>query len=162
MVAGDERDEIWFSHRLVKVIRPEMLYDSCAWRRRHRHRKAREKGNGVDRAEPLAGVLRDDFARFFGSRSDENESRAANQGIPQRLRLMNGPLLNDVEKDGGRISTKGVDATDAVSLAAYSRRPTDEERRVVRNSNRRRGASHRASSALRVMRSDPRELGFAR
>src|SRR5207253_875984 len=93
------------------------------------------KGSGVDHAQPMTGVSRDEFVRFFGSRPDENEGSMVNQGIPQLLRLMNGALLNDADKDGGRFSINGASpgaTTDAVYLAAYSRKPGDEERRVVK------------------------------
>jgi hypothetical protein len=132
VVAGNERDEKWFSHRMVKVMRPEMLYDSLSVALKPSAPKGGGKGNGIDRAQPLAGASREEFVRFFGSRPDENEGSTVNQGIPHLLRLMNGTLLNDLEKDGARLSANATDATDAVYLAAYSRRPTDEERRVVK------------------------------
>lgn len=130
VVAGNERDEKYFSHRLVKVMRPEMLYDSLSVALKPSAPKGGSKGGGVDHAQPMTGVSRDEFVRFFASRPDENEGSMVNQGIPQLLRLMNGALLHDAEKDGVRFSG---DATDAVYLAAFSRKPNDEERRLVKD-----------------------------
>jgi hypothetical protein len=132
VVAGNERDEKWFSHRLVKVMRPEMLYDSLSVAMKPSAPKGGSKGGGVDHAQPIAGVSREEFVRFFASRPDENEGSMVNQGIPQLLRLMNGALLNDADKDGNRFFATAEDVTDAVYLAAYSRKPTDEERRLVK------------------------------
>lgn len=127
VLAGNERDEKWFSHRLVKVMRPEMLYDSLSVAMK----PSIPKGGGVDHAQPIA-VSREEFVRFFASRPDENEGSMVNQGIPQLLRLMNGALLNDADKDGNRFFTNAEDVTDAVYLAAYSRKPADDERRLVK------------------------------
>ena len=134
-VAGNERDDKWLSHRLVKVMRPEVLYDSLSVALQPAGRKGGAKSLTVDRAQPLRGYPRDEFVRFFGSRPDENEGSFVNQGIPQLLRLMNGPLLNAVDAVGARLAKAGGGAdetVDALYLAAYARKPTDEERRVVK------------------------------
>ena len=135
-IAGNERDEKLFSHRLVKVMRPEMLYDSISAALQPPGRKGSKDGKGmtIERAQPLPGISREEFVRFFGSRPDENEGSIVNQGIPQFLRLMNGPLLNVAENFPARSSAKNPaasDPVDAIFLTAYSRKPTDGERRAV-------------------------------
>lgn len=132
LAPGNERDEKWFSHRLVKVMRPEMLYDSLSAVLQPPGRKGGAKSLSVERAQPLPGTPRDEFIRFFASRPDENEGSMVNQGIPQFLRLMNGPLLNAAQTTGLRFAKQDAgDTIDAVYLAAYSRKPIQEERRTV-------------------------------
>ena len=131
--AGSERDEKWLSHRLVKVMRPDVLYDSLSAVLQPPGRKVGSKSMGVERTQPLPGVSREEFVRFFGSRPDENQGSMVNQGIPQFLRLMNGPLLNATETAGLRFAKQGAgDPIDAAFLAAYSRRPRDDERAAVK------------------------------
>ncbi|MDQ3625263.1 MAG: DUF1553 domain-containing protein, partial [Verrucomicrobiota bacterium] len=133
-VAGSDRDEKWFSHRAVKVMRPEMLYDSLSVALQPPTRKSGSKPAAVvDRAQPLPGMSRDEFVRFFSSRPDENEGSMVNQGIPQFLSLMNGPLVKQAGA-GNRFLQKSAaagDMIDALYITAYARRPTGEERRLV-------------------------------
>ncbi len=133
VVAGNERDEKLLSHHLVKVMRPEVLYNSLSAALQQPGHKGPAGTPGFEKAQPLNGVPRDEFVRFFGSRPDENSGSMVNQGIPQFLRMMNSPLLNATEMTGARFAksdgkTEGM--TDAIYLAAYSRRPSDEERRL--------------------------------
>jgi hypothetical protein len=133
-VPGSERDDKWISHRLVKVMRPEVLYDSVSIAMQPPGRKGGAKSM-LERAQPIAGVARVEFVRFFGSRPDENEGSTVNQGIPQFLNLMNSPLLNATDLLNARLAKSGVNAggtIDAAYLAAYSRKPTDEERKTVK------------------------------
>jgi hypothetical protein len=134
-VVGNERDEKWLSHRRVTVMRPEELYDSVSTVLQPPARKGGAKSSGFERARMLPGLPREEFVRFFASRADENEGSLVNQGIPQFLRLMNGPLVNATEAVRDRFVSPGKKADesiDIVYLAAYARRPSDEERRLVK------------------------------
>lgn len=134
-VAGNERDELWLSHHAVRVMRPEVLYASLSTVLQPVGRKGGPtSAPGFEKAQPLPGVPRDEFLRFFTSRPDENDGSLVNQGIPQFLRLMNSPLLNATGQTGARfakmqIAPEGM--TDALYLAAYARKPSVEERRLA-------------------------------
>ena len=133
-VAGNERDETWFSHYRIKLMRPEELYDSVSAVLQPPGRKGGAKSGSIERAQVLPGVSRDEFIRYFASRADENSGSRVNLGVPQFLRLMNGPMLNAPEMVAARNSkSKGAPggAIETAYLAAYSRPPSDEERRVV-------------------------------
>jgi hypothetical protein len=133
-VAGNERDEKCFSHRRVTLMRPEELYDSVSVVLQPPGRKGGAKSTSFERAQLLPGLPREEFVRFFTSRADENEGSKVNQGIPQFLRLMNGPLLNAtgmVSRRFAKLSDGSNETLDTVYLAAYARRPTKEERRLV-------------------------------
>ena len=132
---GSERDDKWISHRLVKVMRPEVLYDSVSIAMQPPGRKGGGKSMGMERAQPISGVARGEFVKYFASRPDDNEGSTVNQGIPQFLNLMNSPLLNAADLLNARLAKSGASAggtIDAAYLAAYSRKPTDEERQTVK------------------------------
>jgi len=134
VAAGNERDEKLLSHHLVKVMRPEVLYSSISAVLQPVGRKGPPGAPSFERAQPLPGLPREEFVRFFGSRPDENAGSMVNQGIPQFLRLMNSQLLNATEMTGARYAKSGIKTegmTDALYLAAYSRRPGDDERRLA-------------------------------
>jgi len=134
VAAGNERDEKLFSHHLVKVMRPEVLYSSISAVLQPVGRKGPPGAPSFEKAQPLPGLPREEFVRFFGSRPDENAGSMVNQGIPQFLRLMNSQLLNATEMTGARYAKSGIKTegmTDALYLAAYSRRPADDERRLA-------------------------------
>jgi hypothetical protein len=150
-VAGNERDEKLYSHRLVKVMRPEVVYSSISIALQPPGRKGGGKGLATDRAQPLPGVSREEFVRFFASRPDENEGSMVNQGIPQFLRLMNSPLLNATETLGARFAKMNAspDGTiGALYLAAYTRRPADAERRAAQEFLAAPGEARDATSGL--------------
>jgi hypothetical protein len=133
-VPGNERDETWFGHYRVKLMRPEELYDSISAVLQPPGRKGGSKSAIFERAQALPGVPREEFIRYFASRADENSGSRVNLGVPQFLRLMNGPMLNATNFVTARTSkSKGGsgDPIEAAYLAAYSRLPSDEERRVV-------------------------------
>ena len=129
--AGNEADTALFSHMAVRVIRPEVLYDSISvvlfppQAKGGQHRPA-----AVSRVNPIPNLPRHEFVSFFASVADENVGSVVNQGIPQFLRLMNSPLLADgasgVERYSAADSTP-AEIIESVYLAAYSRRPTSEE-----------------------------------
>jgi hypothetical protein len=135
VVAGNERDDHWFSHHAVVVMRPEMLYDSVSTVVNPPGRKGGGKTPELVRPQPIGGAPRDEFIRYFGSRPDDNHGSSVNQGIPQYLRLMNSPLLTVADTSGSRFAKMGGSSDallDAVYLAAYARKPADDERRLMK------------------------------
>jgi hypothetical protein len=123
-------DAALFSHMAVRVMRPEVLYDSLSVLLFPPQSKAGDNGPVfVDQVNPIPQVSRDEFVRFFGSLADENKGSVVNQGIPQYLRLMNGSLLEGDVPSFDRYT--GTDSPAQIIndlyLAAYSRYPTDEE-----------------------------------
>jgi hypothetical protein len=119
-------DKQFFSHRAVRVLTPEQLYDSIV--------TVLGKG-GVTRADLKAtkqkgqpGGPREQFLNFF--RVDEPDPQDYQAGIPQALRLMNSAQLNattgfvDQAMKGGGGSSEIIER---LYLAALSRRPTPQE-----------------------------------
>src|SRR5205823_2771689 len=118
---GNEDDVAAFSHMAVKVLSPEVFFDSLAIATNGR----------PDRPE-----AREQFVRFF--RSDEEASPTDYiQGIPQLLRLMNAPVASSFK--GGRGAPvvdqlSGVSHAEAITtlyLTVLSRRPTPEEVKLM-------------------------------
>lgn len=142
-VEGNESDSTLFSHGAVRVMRPEMLYDSLSVVLHPRPTKAGDtKKFGKSPAnrppdwvitavaEPISQVSRDEFIRFFGTISAEGSGSTVNQGIPQFLRLMNAKIITD-DAPGLRRFTEldaSADQTiEAMYLAIYARKPTESE-----------------------------------
>jgi hypothetical protein len=126
--AGNESDHLLFSHMNIKVLTPEQLFDSLVavlgepGGRGAARRPAQNAGRGP--ATP-----RDQFIAFFdpgeGSRATDYQD-----GIPQALRLMNGPFLARNSLTVAREITRGLPQPQAMSrlyLTVLSRRPTAEE-----------------------------------
>ncbi len=136
--AGNQHDTQWFSHRAVKVLRPEMLYASLSVALNPQAPKPGSKPAPMlvtGSVQPLPGLSRDEFIRFFSARPDENDGSLVNQGIPQFLHLMNGPLLRNTEAAAERFLKDDLSAdqlTDALYLAAYARHPTAAERPLLK------------------------------
>jgi hypothetical protein len=128
--AGNNADAIpaLYSRMAVKVLAPEQLYDSF-----NLVLGAPERGNGEAR-RPFAGGrggppnARAAFVAFFNldEGADPTEYQA---GIPQVLRLMNSPQMNN-NAVLGRILKKDVAVPEAVEqlyLAVLSRKPGQAE-----------------------------------
>ena len=127
-------DTTLFSHMAVKVVSPGALYDSLSVVLYPVAPKGgAKKGPPPARLNPIPGVDRDEFVKFFTARPDDNVAGIVNQGIPQFLRLMNGPALNNT-RPGLQRFLKGRDHDDVINalfLAAYSRRPSDSESNLL-------------------------------
>lgn len=133
VLEANARDEQWVSHWPVRVMRPEVLYDSISMALQSSAPKGGSKpmakggvGFGsIDRARPIPNLPREDFVRFFASRPDENEGSIVNQGIPQWLRLMNGALLSggDVAGDWPPPSSKNIKGDDSTPKNPKAPRP---------------------------------------
>src|SRR5262249_13841409 len=120
--AGNEDDTELFSRMYIKSMSPEQLYDSIA------QVVGPNKGGFGPNPGAKKGprTPRDQFIAFF--RVDEGVDPLEYQaGIPQALRLMNSPQLNNGGKaidDAMKRSTKPAEVIDYLYLSTVSRYPT--------------------------------------
>jgi hypothetical protein len=129
-VPGNEQDVELCSHVAVKTMRPEMLYDSLSLVLSPPMQKSGSPAKQLLRSQPLAGISRVEFGITFGTRPEELEGSIVNSGLPQFLRLLNGPLLNGELPAISRLTKSNLPAEDVIEtlyLAAYSRRPSADE-----------------------------------
>jgi hypothetical protein len=126
--AGNEKDETLFSHVAVKPLTPEQLYDSLEVVLGSA-RGGREKGGKPQGGKPrLGGGPREQFIAFFAA----DESAPATEytaGIPQALRLMNAPQMNNAAAVAAA-HARGATSAEAIGhlyVATLSRRPTAAE-----------------------------------
>jgi hypothetical protein len=125
---GNASDAELFSHAAVRALTPEQLYDSLTLIVGPPGRGAVPKKKGVAKKGPFGP--RDQFVAFFRVEdgADPTEYQA---GIPQALRLMNAPLLNNTGPVVTQAVSRGGGAPARVVsqlyLAILSRRPTPDE-----------------------------------
>jgi hypothetical protein len=115
-----------FSRMPVKVLTPEQLYDSLV-------QVTGGPGAGRGPARPGAGARggpatpRDQFVASWGI-EDGSDPTEYQGGIPQVLRLMNGPGFNNPGAVNRILGGKtGTEAIEKLYLATLSRRPTSQE-----------------------------------
>lgn len=132
--SSNSEDHTLYSHRSVRAMLPEQLYDSVV------------TVIGTDKvgkrdAAPIAkkgggGSTRDQFINFFRV-VEEPDVTEYQSGIPQALRMMNSSFTNNVQGAVNRsIKSAGSNDTakviEQIYLTGLSRRPTAEEsRRMV-------------------------------
>jgi hypothetical protein len=123
-VNSNADDHVYYSHRAVRTLSPEQLYDSIVTvigqNSARGDRETKQKGVRV--------TGRDEFLTFF--RVDEADPQEYQAGIPQALRLMNSGQLNATKavvdqamKTGGQ----PLQVVERLYLTALSRRPTTDE-----------------------------------
>jgi hypothetical protein len=115
---GNEGDASAFSHMAVKVLTPEAFFDSTTIVLR----------GATDKQD-----TRDQFVRTFRF-DEETDATEYAQGIPQALRLMNGPMLNRGAPVVEQLARSGTSRTEAITtlyLTVLSRRPTAEEVELI-------------------------------
>jgi hypothetical protein len=130
-VDGNETDAELFSRMYVKTLTPEQLFDSIG---QVVGPNAVAKGGAAGKGAGAGGKKgpgpvgpRTQFIRFF--RVDEGDALEYQDGIPQALRLMNSPLLNN----GGKALEESLkmktnaQAIDHLYLSTLSRHATQEE-----------------------------------
>src|SRR4029079_7177701 len=127
-VSGNEDDKALFSHMAVKIMSPEMLFDSTM---------AVTGGPGAGPAgrTPMAqqkgapGGRREQFVNFFLAGADATNSTEYEAGIPQALRLMNSRQMTNPAAVRTLIGLKPVkaEAIEKMYLTTLTRRPTAEE-----------------------------------
>jgi hypothetical protein len=135
-VPGNEPDQALFSHVAVKPLTPEQLYDSLnvvlGAARNERGRKP--QGAKPQGAKPAGAGPREQFIAVFSA--DEGAlATEYNAGIPQALRLMNAPQMNNASAVAAAFSRGDRPPTEVIEqlyVAALARRPTaDETKRLT-------------------------------
>lgn len=129
----NESDARWYSHMAIKVMTPEVLYDSLhvVVNAQPGGAPAAKKKSGMSRSAPVTLDSRDAFIRFFGASADAERGDSYAYGIPHLLRFMNAPEFNAPAPFIGEQLAAGAtpDAMlDMLYLVALARRPTDRER----------------------------------
>jgi hypothetical protein len=131
--ADNASDTELYSHRVVRVLTAEQLYDSLT----AVVGNATKKGGPANRPAAKKGAAgpRDQFLTFF--RIDEGADPLEYQaGIPQALRLMNSPLLNNSGAVAQAMQQGKAPAQviERLYLTALSRLPAQEEtERMIRH-----------------------------
>jgi hypothetical protein len=127
--AGNEQDETLFSHVAIKPLTPEQLYDSLELvlgaARGPRQAKGGKPQGGK---KGLGGGPREQFITFFTT-DDNPLATEYHAGIPQALRLMNAPQMNNAAAVAAA-HARGATPSEAMEhlyVATLSRRPTAAE-----------------------------------
>jgi hypothetical protein len=124
---ANKADKLRFSHMAVKVMSPEQLYDSLAQVTAMGKGEPRAKGQG----KGAVGGGRERFVTFFLAGAEETSPVEYEAGIPQALRLMNSPVMNNPAAAKAVVGSAATpaEAVERIYLAALSRRPTAAETR---------------------------------
>ena len=134
-LAENQKDETLFSHMAVKVMTPEVLYDSLhvvvnAWPAD----PAPGSGKKPQKHQEVILEPRDAFVRFFARTADVDRGEQFAYGIPHMLRLMNGRELNPdppfIAEQSAEKSPEELIKT--IYLVVLSRQPSEQElRRMI-------------------------------
>src|SRR5262245_48127396 len=126
-VEGNKDDTAFFSHRAVRVLSPEQLYDSIV---AVLGQTAPRRDSAAPKQKGAPGGPREQFLNFF--RVDDVDPQDYQAGIPQALRLMNSGQLNSTQgvadkamKAGGSDPNKIIEY---LYVSVLSRPPTSAER----------------------------------
>jgi len=127
-VSAHDDNQKLLAHMSIKVLSPEMLFDSLAMAtggRVTRNASSSSEFRGT-KGSPFAKIS---TVEFFDNREYDESSSEYTYGIPQLLRLMNHQLTAACEDIGqSEAAKKNRDKTvERMYLAAYSRPPTVEE-----------------------------------
>jgi hypothetical protein len=130
--AGDEK---LFSHMAVKVMNPDMFYDSLhavmnADPRIQAPKPGQKGTKPVSRGGPVVVQEREPFVRFFSRAALGNDPLTYGFGIPQMLRLLNSaewnvppPFLEDFPTAADHREA----AVETICLVTLARRPEADE-----------------------------------
>lgn len=126
--AGNSADSRLFSHMTMKVMSPEMLYDSLTQVVVAPAVDARKAKKPEDGKKP-GNNARDTFVNFFLAGAEEASSTTFEAGIPQALRLMNSRFGGSAAAARAYAppGARPADAIEKIYLATLSRRPTADE-----------------------------------
>jgi Protein of unknown function (DUF1549)/Protein of unknown function (DUF1553) len=129
---GNEADVAAFSHMAVKVLTPEVLYESLGII----GKDSGSAGKGGGNAGKPGGDKQDSKEQFVRSFRVDEDVAAVDyiQGIPQLLRLMNSSTPNRGSAVVDKLCNSGASRTEAIAtlyLAALSRRPTAAETELM-------------------------------
>ena len=127
--ADNDKDAILFSHVAVKPLTPEQLYDSLNVVLGTPRGGERKGGKPKAGGKGINAGPREQFIAFFAT--DEGAlATEYHAGIPQALRLMNAPQMNNTNAvaasflRGGRSPAQVIEE---IYVATLARRPTAEE-----------------------------------
>lgn len=140
---GNKDDEALFSRMTVKVMTPEVMYDSLcsamglsalpgglASQPRYGDGKGKNaKGKATAKPDP-----RVEFVKFFSTREDPAENTEFTNGIPQALGLLNNAQFNRVTPTVEKLAKANLPPEQAIEelfLATLSRRPTADELKLM-------------------------------
>ena len=125
-VEGNRDDTAFFSHRAVRVLSPEQLYDSIV---AVLGQSAPKRDVAAPKQKGAPGGPREQFLNFF--RVDDVDPQDYQAGIPQALRLMNSGQLNSTQGVADKAMKAGGSDTNKIIEYLYvsvlSRPPTSAE-----------------------------------
>ncbi len=152
----NERDTELNSRMSVKVIAPDMLYDSLTIAAGGRLESPQAGKPGKSQQPPEFSIgPREEFINFFTGPAVEARSEEYSLGIPQLLRLMNSTALNTATPIAEALARRDdslEDRVEALYLAVLSRKPTDDERQTLGDYVKaRQGTSQAFSGALWIL-----------
>jgi hypothetical protein len=126
-------DVQFFSHMPIKVMHPEVLYDSLTLALDTRDLGSVSSGRGFGGGGGFRGGSgggRQSFVSFFTTKEEGDDPTDFSLGVPQFLRLMNsaqfnrgGPVIDRLARD----DATPEQVVEGLFLAALSRRPTEAE-----------------------------------
>lgn len=127
----NKSDTVLFSHQTVKVMSPEVFFDSLLAGLEVSDLDQGEGGMPNARPRRTRNMSnRQKFIRFFDTREDDDDRTDFAYGIPHFLRLINSPQTKNggviVDRLMKRESNPGK-VIEGLYLATLSRRPTAEE-----------------------------------
>jgi hypothetical protein len=126
-------DEKFFSHQAVKVMTPEVLYDSLYVVFNANPTTAPPTGGKKVKSEKRSEVVlesRETFVRHFLRAAGADQGNQFAYGIPQQLRFMNAADSNQVPPFIAEMLAKGTDSAqmiDTLYLVVLSRRASPME-----------------------------------
>jgi ferric-dicitrate binding protein FerR (iron transport regulator) len=130
---GNQADQDAFSHMALKPLAPEALYDALVVAtsidKTEAYRRAGKVKGKQSEAEP-AWPTREEFARAFRGAGQGDEA----PGIPQMLRLLNGPMLNAGSMLVESMADEDVGIAEGLTrlyLTVLTRKPTEEEIKLL-------------------------------
>jgi Protein of unknown function (DUF1549)/Protein of unknown function (DUF1553) len=123
----NKTDDEFYSHRMVKIMIPEQLFDSLTGLQSSEIPEPREKGA----KKGVPAKARETFVNFFLAGAEVANPTEYEAGIPQALRLMNAKqsITNNlpVAKSFVKLGTTPEKAIEEMFLATLSRCPTPAE-----------------------------------
>jgi hypothetical protein len=135
-LVGNEVDDHRFSRMALKVLTPEMFFDSVAVVASIDKHDPRLRGARHPRSASDPDKARREFVRFFRAQGASGDATEYRQGITQLLRLLNAPLLEDDAPVVDWLCDSGARRDEAIAelyLTALSRRPSPAEtKRLMR------------------------------
>jgi hypothetical protein len=130
-LSENKSDDVLYSHMLPKAMNADMLYDSLTVALSHAPASKEARGDRKNKKKGLSST-REQFRHFFHAEADDDVGVVEDytHGVPQVLRLMNAPLMNDstvVVEGLMRDARTPEQVIEGLYLTTLSRRPTEAE-----------------------------------